>query len=171
MKSFTAATLAVAAAASSTTLTGTGSAATGISSVTRSLTPSLSNMNNLNYLEFEFTQKVTMAAAMASGDEAESLFCLQLQGNLYHCLISSVAMTSTYVMKNSLFKVSQDGPIQTRSFTPDTSFLTYFGTSTTKTWEGVSAATAAGTVVSSPTSYTTTSDAQSSGYVWKTTGN
>ena len=111
MKSFTAATLAVAAAASSTTLTGTGSAATGISSVTRSLTPSLSNMNNLNYLEFEFTQKVTMAAAMASGDEAESLFCLQLQGNLYHCLISSVAMTSTYVMKNSLFKVSQDGPI------------------------------------------------------------
>ena len=74
MKSFLAAVLAGTTAA--TKFTGAGSAATGISSVAHAFEAREVNDANNWWIEYDLSQTITMSAALASGDAAESFVCI-----------------------------------------------------------------------------------------------
>ena len=65
-----------------------------------------------------------MAAALASGDEAESLVCVQLDMRTHNCIVTKVAATSTYTIQQVVFSYDSKYPmISTSLFPADTSFL------------------------------------------------
>lgn len=64
-----------------------------------------------------------MAAALASGDEAESLVCVQLDMRTYNCIVTKVAATSTYTIQQVVFSYDSKTPMTTSVFPADTSFL------------------------------------------------
>jgi len=177
MKAFSAAVLAASVSAlyipdkyENPTMEMTGSTATGISSVSRTFSSKTKNDANNYWITFDYSTKVTMSAALASGDEAESLVCVHLEPRTYNCIVSKVAATTTYTISQVVFSYVEDKPIPLSKFPADTSFLaatSALPSFMTKGKECTSPATAFGTATTD-CGFTTDTMRQ---YTYSSTGN
>ena len=130
MKAFSAALLAATVSAlyipdayENPTMEMTGSVVAGITSVTRTMVSKTVNDANNYWIRFDYSTKVTMAAALASGDAAETLVCVQLDMRTYDCIVTKVAATTTYTIQQVVFSHDSTSPMITSVFPTNTSFL------------------------------------------------